>query len=300
MLHSCVLVLTAAITVASACELQAASDDNPQRMIYVVKYGNAKDVATALTSHFKGVAQIEVLPESPSNCLLIRAAPSAIKEVVEVLEKMDRLPRLVTVDVIFLERSPKAKKGNIDRENVKLVPAEFTGPAEAVLKRIDDLVKKGQLGAYKRLQITTAENQTANARLMSSEPYVTAVQSIGGRTHKTVSYRPTGASARVTLRMPADNNVVMDLDAESVWAHVPVENGVSVGKDDDGSTIYLAEFPTAMAQCKNVVIPAGQAVALKDIQTKSQTAENETLIIVSATPVVSGIKRDETKPATHP
>ncbi len=58
-----------------------------KRIVYILKNGSAKDLAPILAAHFKGVAEVEALPEPTDNCLLISASPAAFEEVIKALDK---------------------------------------------------------------------------------------------------------------------------------------------------------------------------------------------------------------------
>src|SRR5262245_8112380 len=105
-----VLILAACGTI-SLSRAQAQQPESPKakRIVYVVKYGEAKDLASVLTKHFKGDAEVQVLPESPSNCLLISAAPNVFDEVVKSLAQIDKRPNLVSIDILVLDFPAKKR-----------------------------------------------------------------------------------------------------------------------------------------------------------------------------------------------
>src|SRR5438093_1502230 len=82
-----------------------------QRFLYIVRHGSAKDLAVSLGKLFQGDAEIEALPTSLGNCLLIRAAPPASEEVVKLLEQLDHSPRAVAVEVFIAEVAPRKGEG---------------------------------------------------------------------------------------------------------------------------------------------------------------------------------------------
>src|SRR5262249_14550942 len=108
----------------------SAGNDPPagnKHIVYVVKYGSAKDLAATLGKFFKGDVEVQALNEPTSNCLLINAPASAFEEVVKALEQIDRRPQLVAVDLYLA--SPPAKPGEGDKE---VDTKEFTGPTADV------------------------------------------------------------------------------------------------------------------------------------------------------------------------
>src|SRR5262249_55094219 len=170
---------------------QDSSSRNNKRTVYVVKHGSAKDLARILAKHFKGDAEVQVLPDSPSNCLLIRAAPKVFAEVVQLLEQLDRRPQLVSVELLIAEVTPrKGKDGKPVRG--ELDEKEFTGPAQAVLEKLEALRKNGVIGSLKRIQLTAVENQPASVIIGETKPVVTGVTTTGtGLVSRALTYRNT-------------------------------------------------------------------------------------------------------------
>src|SRR5947208_2353182 len=80
-----------------------------RRIAYVVQHGVAKDLAAVLSKHFQGAAEVQVLPASASNCLLINAPAAVFDEVIKLLAQFDRRPLTIAVEVLVAE--VRAKKG---------------------------------------------------------------------------------------------------------------------------------------------------------------------------------------------
>src|SRR5262245_54036534 len=83
----------------------ALADEKPaaktQRALYTVRHGNAPAMAEALAKHFKGEADISVLPGNTITALLVSGPATA--EAVKLLEELDRAPKSVAVEVIVAE-----------------------------------------------------------------------------------------------------------------------------------------------------------------------------------------------------
>jgi type II secretory pathway component GspD/PulD (secretin) len=265
---------------------RAHTEDPPsgknKRMIYLVKHNSAKDLAGVLGKHFKSDADIQVLPDSPSNCLLISAAPDVFTEVVKLLEQLDRRPQLVAVEVFFVEAaSKKADDTKPDSPPKGLEEKEFTGPSKDVVSKIDALMRKGTVAGYRRLQLAAAENQQASAMVGEMKPVVTGSTVTGtGIAARHITYRNVGANVKATVRVTGDNSVSVDLEIEDARLHTPAD-GIVVGKDEKGEAIRAAE--TVLSKAKNKVnVPAGQAVAVEGVKTESKSGLAQTLIIVTA------------------
>jgi hypothetical protein len=301
-MRSRTFILSLGIILAGACVvlLPAHAQDRrsapgqAKHIVYVVKLGSAKDIAAVLARQFQGDAEVDVLPDS--NCLLIRANASVFDDVVKTLQVLDRRPRLVTVEVWVADVvSPKAEKG----EEPKLAPIDdsaLTGPSGAVLVRLREMQRKGQLGSLKRLQTTVAENQSASIMEGETKPYVTgSTVTATGRTSRMISYRNTGTNARCTPRVADDETVMLDLKVEDARMHVP-EDGVVLGEDDKGK-VRATEFITA-SYTGTVNIGPGRAVLLRDVKMDSKKAgPDRTLVVVTARVSDPDAKPAEAKPA---
>src|SRR5262249_57703506 len=55
-----------------------------KRLVYALKYRSAKDLAEVVSKHFKNEAEVQVLAEPGSNCLLINVPSAALAEMVKL------------------------------------------------------------------------------------------------------------------------------------------------------------------------------------------------------------------------
>jgi type II secretory pathway component GspD/PulD (secretin) len=253
---------------------ESASKD--KRTVYVVKYGAAKDLANVLGKHFRDAADIQVLPDSPSNCLLIRAAPPVFDEVVKVLEQLDRKPRLVSVEVLVAGVVPR--KGE---DNKGLDENDFNGPKKEVEEKIQDLLKHGQLSSVKRVQVSALENQQGSVLVGDLVPFVIGMNTTpAGQVSRTIQYRNTGVSVKVTPHITPGKTVQLDLMLEDARGVIPPE-GVQLGVDENKNPIRAPEFVTSKLDTK-LEVPPGRAVAAKGVKTESKSVHAQTLVIVMA------------------
>jgi type II secretory pathway component GspD/PulD (secretin) len=259
-----------------------AAESKSKRIVYAVKHGSAKDLAAVLGKHFKSDVEIQTLPDSPSNLLLINAAPAAFDEVLKLLAQLDRQPQVVSVQVLVAEvAGKKGEGGKPEAADKELDEREFTGSSDEVLAKIEALRKKGLIGGYKQLQLAAVENQRAAVLVGDMKPFVTAVTvTARGTTSRAISYRNVGTSVQVTARVGAGKKVELELDVSDARSHVP-EDGIVLGKDEAGQPVRATEFITAKLMAK-LSVTSGQALAAKGVKTTSKSGQAQTLVIVTA------------------
>jgi type II secretory pathway component GspD/PulD (secretin) len=250
-LLACSLVALAALPTAA----QERPATEPKRGTYVVKYAAAKDLAGILAKHFKGAAEIQAGPEGTANCLLINAPPAVFDEVLKTVEQLDRRPRSVAVEVFVVELP--IKKADDKRPDEK----EFSGAIDEVAKRLDAMMKKGQVAVFKRIQVTTLEGQLGSLALNENKPFAMG--------DSTTVYRNVGTIMKVTPQVTADASVTLDLNVQD-----------SRGRDSADQPGKPEFILTSLAG--KISVAPGKAALAKDAKVTSKEGEGETLIIVGA------------------
>jgi type II secretory pathway component GspD/PulD (secretin) len=251
-----------------------------KRTFYVVKHGDAKELANVLGKHFKGDAEVQVLPDSPGNCLLISAAPNVFEEVVKLLEQLDKRPQSVAVEVLVAEVAPrKDEDGKPARRDLN--EKEFAGLSKDVQDKLEAMKKDGRLSNLKRIELTAVENQPAKVQVGESKPTVAAVTVTGtGRVARSIVYRNTGTQAEVTAKVGAENTVSLDLSIQDSRLHV-ADDAPVIGKDEDGTPVRVTEVVLSTLKTR-LSIPSGQAVAAEGVKTDSKAGPTQILVVVSA------------------
>jgi hypothetical protein len=252
-LLACALLALASLP-APAQERPAAE---PKRGAYVVKHAAAKTLAGILARHFKGAAAIQTGPEGTSNCLLINAPPAVFDEVMKTLEQLDRRPHSVVVVVFIVELA--AKKA--DDTDSRPVEKDFSGAVEDVAKRLDAMVKKGQVASFKRIQLSALEGQLGSVLLGENKPYALGSGAI--------TYRNVGTQVKVTPQVTADGSVTLDLTLQD-----------SRGRESSTGTGAPEFIQTSLTG--KIRVASGKAVLAKDARVVSPEGKGETLIVVGA------------------
>ena len=270
-----------------------------KRIVYIVKYGTAKDLASVLSQHFKGVAEIEALPDSSINCLLISAAPSAFDEVVQVLEQLDRRPQTVSVEILIAQVAMKKADGDKTAPAEEVDEKDFTGSTSAVEAKVMGLHKKGVFTEVKRIQFTAVEGRPQLLVMGENQPYVAGATMVAtGRVARNVTYRNAGISAEATAHVSPDKVVTVDLKLEDSHPYTP-QDGVSIGADEKGKPILAAEFATSRLSSK-LDVPSGKAQAVQGVKTESKSGTAQTIIIVGATVLEPDAKPEKGRERDYP
>jgi hypothetical protein len=258
-----------------------ASGGDSKRLVYVVRHGTAKGLADVLAKHFKGAdVDVEALPDTLGNLLLIRAAPGTFPEVVQLLDKLDQRPRLVTVQLLVAELTPQMRQGAPNEAPAAgLQERDLTGSMEQVEAQVRAQLK-GRVGNIKRVRLTALEGQTSQTMLGEYRPYVTGVTTRApGVTTRSINYRNIGLSVTVTPRIRPDQTIDLDLKLQESHPHV-APDGIQIGTDENGP-VRATEFIVSTLEAKVAVAP-GKALPVEGVKTASKSGRAQTLVIVSA------------------
>jgi hypothetical protein len=189
---------------------------NNQRQVYRVSYMPAVSLAATLEKHFRGVPGVSLIAEPASNSLLISAPRERIADVADTLAKLDRAPRLATVDVTILDMSDED-----DRKEVNI--QEFVGPSAKVRARVNELKKSGQIQRARRFRMTVLDNQFTSLQANgdkpgagNAQPFVGGFPGAGGLpagvARQNAARLPgSGTTIQCTARIAADRPIVIEL-----------------------------------------------------------------------------------------
>jgi hypothetical protein len=252
-------ILCATVFVTADEKREATAQEGPatkqKRGAYVVKYAAVSNLAGILARHFKGAADIQAGPEGTSNCLLINAPPAVFDEVMKTLEKLDRRPHSVAVEVFVVELP--LKKAGDKRPDEK----DFSGAIDDVATRLEAMMKKRQVVGFKRIGLSTLEGQPGSLMLSELKPFP-----MGSMVR---SYRNVGTQVRVTPQVLADGSVTLDLKLSD-----------NRGRESEAGADTTEFLLTSLAG--KISVASGKAVLAKDAKVTSKEGEGETLILVGA------------------
>jgi hypothetical protein len=260
----------------------AGGENAVKRLVYDVKLGVAKDLADVLGKLFRADAAVQVLVAPAGNTLVIAAPAKTAEEIVQLLGKLDRRPRTVAVEVLIAEVSPgKGEDGKPAPPARALDESDLRGHPDDVFAKLQNLQKKGLLGAVERLQLTATENRPGTVSNSASRPYTTSIVGrAGGRSARAISYRNVGTQVKATPSVGEDQRILLDLSVTASRMRVP-QDGQVLGMDDDGKPVRATEFVNAKFD-GGLLLRPGQATPAKGVTTKSPSGQTQTLVIVSA------------------
>ncbi len=298
-----VLCATCGSLVAQEKAREQQSQKERQRVVYVARHGQAVDLAAAL-QHFGDDLLVSVEPNS--NCLLLNATPQAFEEAIKILERLDRRPASVAIELTFVQLTakPSAAEDSEPTEGGGEQPLsealDLSAPGAEVLKKVQDLQRRGLLKKHQFMRLTTLDQQEALVQIGEEKSIVTGgtqvvrgsfgrVDSSGGRGGgiafaPQTSARQIGTLLRVTPRV-TDGAVLLKLDIEkSELDYEDVDTGV--GSDDDRK---LSVPRTVMTTAQTTIsVPTGQTVIVGGVQ----STDDSRAILVTAQVLEEAAARD--------
>jgi type II secretory pathway component GspD/PulD (secretin) len=247
-----------------------------ERMLYLVRYGDAKALATTLSQHYKNEADLQIVPDAASNALLVSAPLNLLADLTKTIDQLDRRPRQVMIEVLLVEL-PVEEEAVID-------PKDFEKPIDKILPAFEALSKKGKVNHLRRFQMSALENQKSSLTMGESKPIISGVTGGfggGGRggpgmAQNSITYHQVGSVLSATPRVSPDGNIAIDLSFEESRVVVP-ENGVPLG----GGAV-AAETPRTTIKGA-ISVASGRSVLVQGVKTDTKgEKKTQTIVIVGA------------------
>jgi len=251
---------------------QGAAGQKIRHVVYDVKHGASQDLAELLAKLYKGESGVQALAAPAGNALVLSAPASAMDDILELLRKLDRRPRVVTIEVLIAEVPRRQGEAGKPAPVKELDERAFTGNADTVVAKLQELHKQGLIGELKRFRLTAAENQRGSVQAGASQPFTTGAAGGGKFATRTIQYRNVGTLIRATPQFGEGNKIVLDLHLSEA----------RMRRVEDGAPADQApEFISATFEGK-VTVAAGAAVAATGVRTQSASGQHQTLVIVTA------------------
>ncbi len=257
-----------------------------KRGAYFVKYGQAKTLAETLAKHFKGVAEILPGPPGTANCLLIQSSPATFDEILKLLDKMDRKPATVAVEVLLISFPTNRVDGVIKTLEEK----DFVGTIDEVAKRLEERETKGEIANLKRIQMSALEGQSATFSMSAQVPYTNSIvrAARGGLSQMSVNRVMIGDNVRVIPNVNADKSI--SLDVRISYSDMQTSDKVPpTGYDENGKALPAVVFPTGSVEAK-VLVPQGKWTLLKNSKISRDDKVGATQIAICAKTVEGDAK----------
>jgi type II secretory pathway component GspD/PulD (secretin) len=246
-----------------------------QRTVILLRHSSSRELATALGEHFKESADARVVPETYANALLVSAPPAVFAEVLKAIEKLDRPPRPVEIEVVFAD----VTSGDGERFD----PRELTGPADGLTARLDGLRRQGRLAAVRHFRLTTLEGQRATLNAAEERSIVTGRNvTATGQVSTSVMRRNVGTLVDVLPWVAPNGQVRLELHAEDSRVAAPAA----------GPPEKAAEGLSLVSVKTAVSVPAGRAVLASGAGDDAKPERAQTVVVVTARVIESGDKTD--------
>lgn len=272
-----------------------------RRIVYRVQHVPATDLANTVGELLESELQAAAAPATKSqpvamvadpitNSLLISATPAVCEQVLELVEKLDQRPQMVSVEVLIAEVSigpnddPKTNDPAGVLDELGAPVSEKSLPDLAAV-----LAKRPGVRLVARPRITALSNQPAYLQFGQRVPRITGatMSPMGrsssargpiGRTNR-VQLENVGLSLGFTARLNAEGLVTMEIELEQ--SHLgPPEEGVPVHVPDEGPPTYSPGVELLTLKT-TVSAASGQTVILGGITAKKEARHSELILLLS-------------------
>lgn len=283
----CVVVLVAGV----GSTQEPKNSQTLKRAIHVLEHRAAKDVAKLLTAQFKSEAEVTILADAPSNCVLLQSPPKLLEQLLENVAQLDRAPRAVLIDVWVAELKSEGGKNAEDRG--------LTGPLIEVETKLKALQKKGVVVSIGHVQIRGLEHQPTTCQSGEERSIVTSAvanRAAAGGLVTSLDRRVVGTLVTATARVAAEQVVHIDLTFEDSRPRLATDEP-PLAIDADGTPVHGTTMIVSRLET-HLGIPAGQALLLQNLKThgvavkprvrgrekeeKSEPRPDQVLVIVGA------------------
>ena len=239
---------------------------------------------------------VRVVVDELNNSLIIQASAADYSYIVDVIRKLDVMPRQVLIDARVFEvdltdtfefgvgaelqartGDPRNTTASIAQSNGALSVGTFAfvGSSREILMNLDTLKTKTNVKILEAPSVLALDGSTANIIVGGEVPYPTGsfVPPSGGTTTG-VGYRETGISLIVMPRISASGTVTLALQQE---VSAP---GAST---DDGPTFNKSSVSTTLA------VKDGETVAIAGLIREAQNWSRSGVPFLSEIPVIGAL-----------
>lgn len=262
-----------------------------RQIVLPVRYGLAADLAKTLSEHFKGHAEVQVLSEPVSNCLLITAGSMDFDGVLKSIALLDKAPQPVSIEVVLVEIATSMDKPATPAPTPPdLDDKEFAGTVEDVTAKLEALAKAGKTVSVKRFRMTGLENQLSTVQDGAERSVVSNVVFNTAKkvAHPITSRRATGTIVRVTPRLMPEGDALLDIVVSDDRISAS-EEGLVLGEGEEGP-IIAPTIASYNATAKVRVSP-GQTAVVNAVRSETKAKSSRLIAIVSAQAISSVPKK---------
>ena len=277
--------------------------ESRKRIVVNLRYGPAADLGRAITDLLQrerssAKEEITIVPDAIGNRLLISATPPLIAEITQLVEQLDTKPPSVVVRLTIAELRRPADQGDAGGIDLTERSGSTAGKAASTKKQdiskvatsredaeklIDSLQRAAGIKFLGQAHIVAVDNQAAFVQVGERAPRATRLPGrsegapgAGGPT--SVTYQDSGLIVGVTPRISPDDSVTLNVDVEKSNMPPESDEGTTTTRSNLGA-FRAPRMETTSIQT-TVSIPAGQALILGGLATRSAEGRSQLLVIV--------------------
>jgi type II secretory pathway component GspD/PulD (secretin) len=250
-----------------------------ERMVYPTHHLSASEAADKISALYANdkESKLTIVAEPTTNCLLVAAPPDTLREVVQILDKLDQRQPMVGVDVWIVSLQTAAEKGN---GNSQATVAVVPGPKAKVAEQLAKLERDGQATVLNHIQLSTLAGSSADAQQGEHKPRITASNVTASGRVSTAMMTNLGTSIKVLPRVVDNDRITLSLGVEKSFDG-PSASGVVVFKPATGDEVRATSTFNLTAN-NTVTVRSGEAAALAGVESGSSEAAGAVQILVAA------------------
>lgn len=231
--------------------------------VVVLRHSKPEELAKNLQKVFGASVVIQPTSGTPVIGLLLSGSAAGVEKAKQIIETLDKAPRLIPVEVILVELSGNAP-----------IATENLAKWEADLQK---LKTEGKLISLRKLDLPLVENQ--QSRIMTGENRPMATGSTVTRTgiaSRSFTYNSLGTTVTAKARFEGDSQIVVDLVIDD--ARLVVETAKPMEKNEDvpPSTLGKLTFDNP------VPLKKGQIVKVQGISDESKGTGRQIAVYLHA------------------
>jgi type II secretory pathway component GspD/PulD (secretin) len=260
-LFGCLLALTPGVAQDKKERPAGPRPVGSERAVYTVQNADTLTLAELVSRQFKGEAEVSAAPTGAGGVILVRGSAASIAEVVKLLEKLDRKPRSIEVEITLAE-----------------VPAKDWKEGETKLEEV------AKAASVQKIKLTAVEGHPITSTTGGSKPMVTSEAGFKGGIQRSVQYMSVGTTVKISARVGADDAVAVDLDLKDS----------RVKQSDGADGVGAAALENATLSTR-LVVPAGKSVVAQAVRTEGKAGATVAVVVVTARVVGAGapVKRTQ-------
>ena len=264
-----------------------------KRIVHHLNNAPAAEIAQAIERFYAGEGVVRVVAEPVSNSLLISALPNLLDEVVEHVEKLDRQPVVVAVEVCIAKitktaSTAPAKTATANKGDSHLCLPGVSLSSENIDSQLRELEKQGRLEILGRPKLMTLENQPAHLHVGQRVPILSDLDGNSEKKGRTIAWQNVGVVLGILPRVGDDHTITMEIDIEKSDVG-PIAAGLPVATLPNGQVLRAPVINSTSVQT-TIRVASGKtltAAMLAEETTANGRVEHMEMVILISPRIAS-------------